>query len=243
MNKMIYIDELIILNFIIDFLILKTTSSILKLNTKTSRLIISSIAGEISLLYLFINFNNIELTLFKLSIGVIMNLISFGYINLKDFIKNLLYFYMFSFFLGGTLYYLKIESLVKYKYYLLLIPIIMNILKKLAYNLKNIIKLRHKVTIYLKNGNILYLNGYMDTGNTLVEPYTNKNVIIINKDIKEKFFLVPFKTIENSSLLKCFKPKKVYIDGIGERNDIVVGVTNKKFNGFNCLLNYNLMEE
>ena len=40
-----------------------------------------------------------------------MNLISFGYINLKDFIKNLLYFYMFSFFLGGTLYYLKIESL------------------------------------------------------------------------------------------------------------------------------------
>ena len=234
---MIYIDELIILNFIIDFLILKTTSSILKLNTKTSRLIISSIAGEISLLYLFINFNNIELTLFKLSIGVIMNLISFGYINLKDFIKNLLYFYMFSFLLGGTLYYLKIESLVKYKYYLLLIPIIMNILKKLAYNLKNIIKLRHKVTIYLKNGNILYLNGYMDTGNTLVEPYTNKNVIIINKDIKEKFFLVPFKTIENSSLLKCFKPKKVYIDGIG------VGVTNKKFNGFNCLLNYNLMEE
>lgn len=240
---MIYIDELIILNFIIDFLILKTTSSILKLNTKTSRLIISSIAGEISLLYLLINFNNIELTLFKLSIGVIMNLISFGYINLKDFIKNLLYFYMFSFLLGGTLYYLKIESLVKYKYYLLLIPIIMNILKKLAYNLKNIIKLRHKVTIYLKNGNILYLNGYMDTGNTLVEPYTNKNVIIINKDIKEKFFLVPFKTIENSSLLKCFKPKKVYIDGIGERNDIVVGVTNKKFNGFNCLLNYNLMEE
>ena len=240
---MIYIDELIILNFIIDFLILKTTSSILKLNTKTSRLIISSIAGEISLLYLFINFNNIELTLFKLSIGVIMNLISFGYINLKDFIKNLLYFYMFSFLLGGTLYYLKIESLVKYKYYLLLIPIIMNILKKLAYNLKNIIKLRHKVTIYLKNGNILYLNGYMDTGNTLVEPYTNKNVIIINKDIKEKFFLVPFKTIENSSLLKCFKPKKVYIDGIGERNDIVVGVTNKKFKGFNCLLNYNLMEE
>ena len=240
---MIYIDELIILNFIIDFLILKTTRSILKLNAKTSRLIISSVVGEISLLYLFINFNNIELTLFKLLIGVIMNLISFGYINSKDFIKNLLYFYMFSFFLGGTLYYLKIESLVKYKYYLLLIPIIMNILKKLTYNLKNIIRLRHKVTIYLNNGNVLYLNGYMDTGNTLVEPYTNKNVIIINKDIKEKFFLVPFKTIENSSLLKCFKPRKVYIDGIGERNDIVVGVTNKKFNGFNCLLNYNLMEE
>lgn len=240
---MIYIDELLILNFIIDFLILKTTSKVLKLNIKNYRIILSSLVGEISILYLFINFNNIELTIFKLIIGIIMNLIAFGYINLKEFIKNLLYFYMFSFFLGGTLYYLKIESLVKYQYYLLLIPLIMNILKKLTYNLKNIIKLRHKVTIYLKNGKVLYLNGYMDTGNTLVEPYTNKNVIIINKLVEEKYFLVPFKTIENSSLLKCFKPKKVYIDGIGERSDVVVGITNKKFNGYNCLLNYNLMEE
>lgn len=240
---MIYIDELIILNFIIDFLILKTTSKILKLNVTTLRIILSSLFGEISLLYLFVNLNNLELTIFKLLIGVIMNLIAFSYNDLKEFIKRLIYFYMFSFFLGGTLYYLKIESLIKYQYYLLLIPIIMNILKYFTYNLKNIISLRHKVTIYLKNGKVLYLNGYMDTGNTLKEPYSNKNVIIINKNINENFFLVPFKTIDNSSLIKCFKPKKVYIDGLGERKDIVVGISNKKFKGFNCLLNYNLMEE
>ena len=240
---MIYIDELILLNFIIDFLILKTTSKILKLNTTTLKIVLSSIFGEISILYLFINLNNIELTIFKLLIGIIMNLIAFGFNDLKEFIKNLIYFYMFSFFLGGTLYYLKIESLVKYQYYLLLIPLIMNILKYFTYNLKNIISLRHKVTIYLKNGKVLYLNGYMDTGNTLKEPYTNKNVIIINKQIDENFFLVPFKTIDNSSLIKCFKPKKVFIDGLGERKDIVVGISNKKFKGFNCLLNYNLMEE
>ena len=240
---MIYIDELIILNFIIDFLILKTTSKILKLNTTTQRIVISSIFGEISLLYLFVNLNNLELTLFKLLIGIIMNLLAFGYNDIKEFIKNLIYFYMFSFFLGGTLYYLKIESLVKYQYYLLLIPIIMNILKYFAYNLKNIMSLRHKVTIYLKNGNVLYLNGYMDTGNTLKDPYSNKNVIIINEDIEENYFLVPFKTIDNSSLMKCFNPKKVFIDGLGERKDIVVGISNKKFKGFSCLLNYNLMEE
>lgn len=240
---MIYIDELIILNFIIDFLILKTTSKILKLNTTTQRIIISSVFGEISLLYLFVNLNNVELTLFKLLIGIIMNLLAFGYHDIKEFIKNLIYFYMFSFFLGGTLYYFKIESLIKYQYYILLIPIIMNILKYFAYNLKNIISLRYKVTIYLKNGKVLYLNGYMDTGNTLKDPYSNKNVIIINKDIEENYFLVPFKTIDNSSLMKCFNPKKVFIDGLGERKDIVVGISNKKFKGFSCLLNYNLMEE
>ena len=240
---MIYIDELILLNFIIDFSILKITSKILKLNTKTKRIVLSSLFGEISILYLFINFNNIELLIFKLVIGIIMNLIAFKFIDINSFIKNILYFYMFSFFLGGTLYYLKIESLVKYQYYLLLIPLIMNILKKLTYNLKEIINLKHKVTIYLKNGKVLYLDGYMDTGNTLKEPYSNKNVIIINKYVDENFFLIPFKTIDNSSLIKCFKPKKVYIDGIGERTDIVVGITNKKFKGFNCLLNYNIMED
>lgn len=240
---MIYIDELILLNFIIDFSILKITSKILKLNTKTNRIVLSSLFGEISILYLFINFNNIELLIFKLVIGIIMNLIAFKFIDINSFIKNILYFYMFSFFLGGTLYYLKIESLVKYQYYLLLIPLIMNILKKLTYNLKEIINLKHKVTIYLKSGKVLYLDGYMDTGNTLKEPYSNKNVIIINKYVDENFFLIPFKTIDNSSLIKCFKPKKVYIDGIGERTDIVVGITNKKFKGFNCLLNYNIMED
>lgn len=240
---MIYIDELMILNFIIDYSILKITGKILKLNIKKSRLLLSSLFGEVSILYLFINFNNIELTIFKLTIGIIMNLIAFTYINLRDFTKNILYFYMFSFFLGGILYYLKIESLIKYQYYLLFIPSIMNTLKKLTYNLKDIINLKHKVTIYLKNGNILYLNGYMDTGNRLKDPITNKNVIIINKDVSENYFLVPFKTIDNSSLIKCFKPKKVYIDGLGERKDIIVGITKKKFNGFDCLLNYNLMEE
>ena len=93
---MIYIDELIILNFIIDFLILKTTSKILKLNTTTQRIIISSVFGEISLLYLFVNLNNVELTLFKLLIGIIMNLLAFGYHDIKEFIKNLIYFYMYK---------------------------------------------------------------------------------------------------------------------------------------------------
>ena len=82
----------------------------------------------------------------------------------------------------------------------------------------------------------------MDSGNSLIDPFSNKKVIIINKDVDEDFYLVPYKTIDSESLIKCFKPRKVYIDGIGERNDVVVGVINKKFNGFNCLLNYKLME-
>lgn len=171
-----------------------------------------------------------------------MIIILYGYSDIKSLLKEIVYFYILCFFLGGTLYYFKIENLMKYQYILLLIPIIMNIYKYFEYNLKNILTTRYKVTIYLNNGKILYLNGMLDTGNSLVEPYNGKKVIMINKSVSENFFLVPYKTIDSTSLLKCFTPKKVFIDGLGERNDIVVGVVNKKFNGFNCLLNYKLME-
>ena len=169
-----------------------------------------------------------------------MILIGFGRNNL---IKNVIYFYVFSFLLGGTLYYFKIENLIKYEFILLLIPLFMNIYKYLAYNLKNLINTRYKVTIYLNDGHILYLNGFMDTGNNLIDPITNKKVIIINKNIQENYILVPYKTVDNESLIKCFKPRKVYIDGLGERKDVLVGIVNKKFIGFNCLLNNLLLED
>ena len=43
-------------------------------------------------------------------------------------------------------------------------------------------------------------------------------------------------------MIKCFNPKEVFIEGLGRRNDISVGVINKKFMGYDCLLNYKLLE-
>lgn len=238
-----YIENIIILNFVIDYILLKSTSIILKNNIKNINIIYSCLFGEISLLYLFININYFIMIIFKIIIGLIMIYITFGYEDRKHYFISLIWFYLLSFFLGGILYYFKINNLVKYKYYLLLIPILMNTYNYFIIGLKNIISYKYKVNIYLNNGNILYLDGYLDTGNTLLDPYTNNKVIIINKIISEDFFLVPYETINGSSLIRCFKPKRVFIEGIGERKDNVVGIINKKFNGYNCLLNGLLLEE
>ena len=240
---MIYIDELIFYNFLIDYIILSTLAELLKCNVQKIRIIYSSLLGELLIISLFFSINNYLLFLFKIILGFIMVLTTFGYNDYKSLIKNTIYFFILNYFLGGFLLYLKNESVFKYKYFIFFVPFIMKVYKYFAYNLKNILRLKHKVTIYLNNGKIMYLNGYMDTGNTLTNPYNNKKVIIINKKIKEKFYLVPYKTIDNTSLIKCFNPKKVYIDGIGERNDVCVGIINKKFIGYNCLLNYKLLEE
>lgn len=238
-----YIEKIIFLNFIIDYLILKCLSRLLKINTKKYRIVLGSLFGEITIIYLFINMKNSLLFITKIIIGLIMIYISFGYNNLKTLIKNSIYYYLLSFVLGGFLYYLKIENLIKYKYLLLFIPIFLHIYEYFEYNLKINIKNKYRVNIYLNNGKILYLNGFMDTGNTLIEPFSKRKVIIINKKINEKFYLVPYETVNSSSLMKCFNPKRVYIEGIGDRNDISVGITNIKFKGFDCLLNSKLLEE
>ena len=233
-----YIETIIVLNFIIDYILLKTISNLLKLQTTNKRLILSSLIGEITLIYL-LNINQIIITLSKILIISLMIYVSFGYNDLKSFIKNIIFYFMISFFLGGILYYLKNNNI---KYYLLLIPVIMNIYEYFEYNLKDIIKNKYRVNIYLNNGKILYLNGFMDTGNNFIEPYTSRKVIIINEKAEENFYLVPYQTISGEHSIKCFKPKRVYIEGIGDIKNISVGVIDKKFNGYNCLLNNKILE-
>ena len=236
---MIYIDEYIIIDLMINYIILKTVKYILKINVLDRRIYLACFISSISVISIFINVGII----FKLLLGILIILVSFGYKDYKSFLINYVYYNIVNFFLGGLLFYFKTSGLIKYKYYLFFIPIIMNIYKHVSYNLKNIISLKYRVEVYLNDGNILYLNGFMDTANTLIEPYGNKKVIIINKDIKENYYLVPYKTIDGVSLIKCFNPKCVYIEGLGKRNDISIGIVNRKFKGYDCLLNYKLMEE
>ena len=182
---MIYIDEYILINFFIDYIILCSCSKILKINTKNIRIVLSCLISNLSILLLFIDISIFLTMIIKLLIAIVMIYISFGKLNL---IRNIIYFYILNFFIGGFLFYFKNVGLMKYKYYLFFIPIIMNIYKYFAYNLKNYLHLKYKVTVYLNNGKILYLDGYMDSANTLIEPYSNRKVIITNKKIDENYY-------------------------------------------------------
>ena len=181
---MIYIDEYIFFNFIIDYILLITLGKTIKTNIKKYRIILSCLVSQISVISILFSLNNYILFLLKLIICSLMILISFGFNDIKSFIKNIIYFNILNYFLGGILFYFKNSGFIEYKYYLLLIPIIMKIYNYFIKDLVNKISLRHKVSIYLNNGKTLYLNGYMDTANTLIDPYFNKKVIIINKKIK-----------------------------------------------------------
>ena len=65
------------------------------------------------------------------------------------------------------------------------------------------------------------VTAFLDTGNKLIDPYNQRPIILINKSLininDKKILLVPYNTVNNSDLLKCVIPKKIYIHNIGYR--------------------------
>lgn len=253
----IYLDLVMILNFFFDFILLLSVSILLRRNVSIYKILLGSFLGGLSILFLFIEISSFELFLFKVIISIIMVLISFGYKSLKYTLKNLLYLYTASIILGGFLYFLNVEFSYKQVglifinnglsinaiFLIIFCPIIIYIYVKQGLWLKSNYSNYYKINIYLDDKKYS-LNGFLDTGNTLVEPITNKPIILIDKKVEcDKYFFVPCKTVNNSGLIKCIKVDKVEISGRCI-NKVIVGLLDEKIkiDGIDCLLNKKLLE-
>ena len=257
----IYLDLVTILNFSFDFLLLLSVSILLKRNIKLYRLFLSALFGSFSIFLIFIKLTSLQLFLLKMGISFIMILIVFGYKNLKYTLKNIIYFYILGFILGGFLYFLNVQFSYKNKgivffhkglsvnYIFLLIfsPIILYIYIKQNINFKKIYKNYYKVKIYYNN-KIFNLIGYLDTGNNLLDPIKKRPVILINPNIITeipKSFFIPFQSSNGTGIIKCFQIDKIEIETIGSLTNVMLGVMKEKINidGVDCLLNNILMED
>lgn len=258
----IYIDIELFLNFCYDFLLLITVDMTLKRKGKLKRIIFASIIGALSLFLLFLPLNNYLLFFLKILVSIIMVLIAYGYKDLKYTFNNLFYLYMCSVILGGFLYLLNVEF--SYKHYglifinnglsinyivlLIIAPLILGGYVYQNKKIKRIYNYIFEVKIVLKNNEELICQGFLDSGNKLKDPITNKYIILVenrllkNKDLKPIY--VPYKTINKNGILECFSIN--YLEFENKKfNNYLVGIALEKFNleGVNCLLNNKLLEE
>ena len=260
----IYIDLVLLLNFGFDLLLLFSVAIILRRQTTLKKLLLSSTVGSITILSMFIELNSFLFFIIKIIISLLMVYITFGYKNIKYTLKNLFYLYTSSIILGGFLYFLNLQFSYKNKglvfYFnglsinvivlIILSPTIIYLYTKQALELKNNYSNYYNIDIYLKNGKIIPTTAFLDTGNKLEDPYKKRPIILLNKELitidydKDKILLVPYDTINNHGLLKCVIPDKIFIQGIGFRNDFLVGVSNEKIkmDGIDCILNSKLLE-
>lgn len=215
----VYIDVLIIVNFIIDFIILSIESIYLKIKVNIKRLLLASLFGEFSLTLFFMNISAMSALIFKFIISIIMIKIAFN----STCVRKILFFYIISIMLGGIIYFIKDNLNFKLYYIYVLALLILYFIFKIIKNNNKKISLKHNLRIIF-NDSQYDLDGFIDTGNILKDPYLKRNIIIVSNDVinENKNILVPCKTVNGSSFIRCCKPLKVYIDGV-LFNNLLVG--------------------
>ena len=243
----IYIDLFFLFNTIMDIIIITSVSILLKRNTTYKRILISSLLGGISSLMLFTSINRLLLELITI---ILMITIAFKYKNIRYFLTNILYTYILSILLGGLIYLFNSKvTLNIYLNYLVIIVLsieVMTLYIKENKKIKNTYNNYYKVDIYFKDKEKISLIGFLDTGNNLYDPYKKRPIILVDKKYQkeDKFILVPYHTINGEGLLKCIKPKKVYIEKIGYKTNLLVAFSSSPstINGVEVLLHKDLMK-
>lgn len=192
----IIVEYLLLENFIINYLILYIIKIILKIDIDKRRLIVG---GILSALYTLVNFypNLFYLTtpIFKILFSVFIIRISFKYIGIRLFLKQLAAFYLISFIFAGT-------SLGVFYFTQNMSDILMGKININKFPIGNLILgvgisffiIKYIFTYfykkmgkesYMANLNVHYkgkdasLKALIDTGNSLVDPFTKKKVIIV----------------------------------------------------------------
>lgn len=255
----IYVDLVLFLNIAMDFLLLLCVSIALKRNVKFYRIILGSIVGGISIIFLFLPLNNILLFIFKLVVSMLMILTTFSFKNIRYFFNNLLYLYISSIILGGGVYLLDIQFNYKndglifinsgfslnFLVLLIVSPFILCGYIRSIKKLKNNYSSCYMVDVIYKD-KLYKFNAMVDTGNRLYDPYKKRPVVIAySNKIKldyENSILVPIHTANGNSILKCVEVDKLIING-KVIFKVLLGIIKEDFNieGIDMLLHNDLI--
>lgn len=200
----VYIEDVIFDNLIIDFLILLISGKILHIDTKILRLTLSAMVGVgFTILNLFLPLEGVALMFYKLGLGLLMCIIAFGERTIKRTILSYLTFLFVTLLMGGACFGLcftfgKVVLGEGGEFaYSLALPVgvvvgVIALISFLLFQLVEVIKHRAKRTNFVFDATIyndnrsLKLKAFLDTGNTLFDPETNKPVIIITYDYFKK---------------------------------------------------------
>ena len=214
----------------------------------------------------------------KILLSIIMIYIAFSNENIKQIIKNLLLFYLASFVIGGCalamLYLISPQSVsfqngVLVGTYPMKVTLVSGIIGFLiiqcSFSLnKRQMKIKDMLCdleIVVK-GEKVKLKGYIDSGNTLKDPLSNKPVIIVEKAIMEKIIdtdnllggdeklklrLIPFKSIgKQNGMLVGIRPEYVvikYNENIIKTKNVIIGIYDKKISkSYSALIGLEILE-
>lgn len=241
-----YIEAIIVLNFIFDFIILFFVNFILKNKTRYRNLLFASLFGLLLIPFNFIKLPFLLAMLIRVIYGIVMVIIAFRYRNIKYTLRNLIYLYMISTIMAGFLYFLSLE--IHYNILLIiLVPFYLYLISYMIRDSKRNSKYTYSVQLCINN-NKINLNGFLDTGNSVKDYVLKNRVLIVSNNAIERyindhnFYYLNISTVNGNELLRCYKIDNVLVN---ERplNRCVIAVTNHLNNSLYEVLIPNYLEE
>ncbi len=194
MRQVIYIDVLLCVNLLINYVILILEANLLNLRIKRKRLILSALIGSFYSIFIFFDQINLLLSLFiKLLMSITIILIAYGFINTRSFVKSIVTFYFINFIFGGIIF--CIWYFISPKGIFIKNGIVYFDISPILLILSTVV-IYFSIKIYqyflgesdlhdsvcdleiLNKGRIVKLFAKVDTGNSLKEPFSNKPVIV-----------------------------------------------------------------
>ena len=208
----IYIDVVLIENLCMNYIILFSTSYILKIKRNHFRLIISALLGGVYSILAYMQIVEIYSNFFiKIILSIAMVYIAYNAKNIKLLMKQIVIFYLTSFVFGGCafalLYFVKPqEILMKNGMYIGTYPLKIALLGgivgfAITVVAFKVVKYRMtkkdmfcEITIYMREKSVK-AKAMIDTGNMLKDPISRMPVIVVEKDIL--YEIIPYKILNN----------------------------------------------
>ena len=252
--QVIYVDVLIFVNIIEDFLFLLCVRRITRADTRYPRLIAAAAAGGLLSVLSLMRINGFLINLLITSLSAaLLVLIAFGYGGLRAFLRRTLTLIVVSFLFSGAMIFLWLAlrpsgmAVINNRVYFNISPILLIILTLVIYAVLFLYNrfFRNRaspatvkeVTVYYSDKEIK-LRCKTDTGMNVREPFSGSRVIIADKRlfentaVKEKDCrVIPFNSLGGKGMIRGFRADGVLTDGSKCGEELYIGMCEGIFNG------------
>ncbi len=200
----VYADVLIFLNLLVNYFLLLAVARVLNKSVKTHRLVLGSLLGALSSLYIFLPPLSIWLEMIiKAAVCGVMCLIAFGYNGGRAFFKSMLLLVLVTVGYGGVMYAvwllfspkgMVINNSVVYFNISLIHLIVFTVLGYVAFSVFYKIFSRRAITAKRCNINVYAqgksasLTAIVDTGNSIEDVFSQGEIIICDKSVMSQLF-------------------------------------------------------
>ena len=260
-STVVYIDVLIFVNTVIDYIILITSERLLKLRSPAWRIVLASFIGSLFSLLILVDHRSFFLTLLiKLLSTAAISSAAFRFHSFKELLKNALFTMLVSFIFSGLMIFiyqifkppnmLIVNDIVYFEIDPLVLIAVTVFIYAAVYICERIFRERIRSSVVRlgvsAGGKDIVCIAKIDTGCTLREPFSSYPVIIVDRSIMnvsedERRRVIPYDTVAGSSVLYAVKADSVSIDGKHIDNEIYIASGDIRNNNYSAVINSDII--